>query len=110
MGKDITGQMSIFDYLGEFANMPEEHMVQELGQKLGIKFSLEKLEKGIYKYKLQYEYKRKGLRLTCGYATDMENKIFISAGWSKRTAGGSAPCDTMERAVQYFGYIIKEYG
>ena len=109
----MTEQLSIFDFLGEFANMPEEEMVQRVGQKLGIKFTQEALPKDSYYFKSDYErfeYKCKGLKLTVGYLKDIEGKIFISCGFSTKINGGGSPCYTIDGAVRYFEGIIKEFG
>lgn len=106
----MTEQLSIFDFLGEFATVPEEEMVQRVGQKLGIKFTQEVLPKGTYCSHLDYEYKHKGLRLTVGYITSHEGELWISAGYSKGTSGGGGPFDSIDDVVKYFERIIKEHG
>lgn len=103
----MKGQLSIFDFMGEFANLPEEKMVEQVGMLLGIKFTPEVLPKGVWRYTPAYEYKRKGLTLTVHYMTSIKNKLFISVGWNKGTAGGGAPCDSMDEAVSYFRKILE---
>lgn len=106
----MTEQLSIFDFLGEFANMPEEKMVEILGMMLGIKFKKEVLPPGIWKYKLHYEYKRKALRLRVGYCIDMKGKTFISAGYEINTGGGAGPMYSIEEAASYFKKVLERYG
>ena len=106
----MTEQLSIFDFLGEFATMPEEEMVQRVGQKLGIKFTQEVLPKGTWRAEPEYEYKRKGLKLTVGYLVDVKGKTFISVGYSKGTSGGGSPCDSIDEATRYFEEILERYG
>jgi len=106
----MDGQMSIFDFLGEFANMPEEQMAETISQRLGIKFKEEVLPKGVHCSHLEYEYKRKGLRLTVCYIIGYTGETCISAGYSKGTSGGGGPFDSIDSAVRYFERILKEYG
>ena len=106
----MTEQLTIFDFMGEFANLPEEQMVEILGMKLGIKFTPEVLPEGTWRYRPEYEYKRKGLKLTVGYLVDVEGKTFISAGFSKGTSGGGGPYYSIDDAARYFKKILEEYG
>ena len=108
----MDGQLSIFDFLGEFANMTEEEMVETVGNRLGVKFELEKLPKSHYWADecKRYEYKRKGLKLTLHYSTDWEEKTFISCGFSTKMNGGGSPCYSIDGATRYFEGIIKEFG
>ena len=110
----MEGQMTIFDFMGEFANLPEEQMVEILGMKLGIKFTPEVLPEGTWRYRPEYrpeyEYKRKGLKLTVGYLVDVEGKTFISAGYSKSTFEGGGPYYSIDDAARYFKRILEEYG
>ena len=41
--------------------------------------------------------------------TSTKNKLFISVGWNKGTAGGGAPCDSIDEAVSYFKEIMERY-
>ena len=106
----MTEQLSIFDFLGEFATMPEEEMVEILGMKLGIKFTPEVLPKGTWRSCPAYEYKRKGLKLEVYCCTDIDDKTFISAGWSKGTSGGGGPYYSIEEAASYFKKVLERYG
>lgn len=109
----MTEQLSIFDFLGEFATLPEEEMVWRIGQKLGIKFTQEVLPKDSYYFQSDYErfeYKRNGLKLTVGYLKDIEGKIFISVGYSCRTCGGGSPCYSIDEATRYLEKILERYG
>lgn len=107
----MEGQLSIFDFMGEFANLPEEKMVDQVGQRLGIKFKPEVLPKGVRKYKpeYEYEYKRKGLKLTVGFSTDWKCKTFISAGYDTKLGGGGGPFYSIDDAVNYFKKILEKY-
>lgn len=110
MSTDVyEGQMTIFDILGDFGTLSEEEVVASIGQRLGIKFKLEVLPPGTYCSHLDYEFKRKGLRLTVACCISVEGKSVISCGYSKGTSGGGAPCYSLDEAVDWFKFILELY-
>jgi hypothetical protein len=106
----MEGQMTIFDFLGDFGNMSEEKLAEAIGSRLGIKFKQEVLPNNVYRCHPEYEYKHKGLRLTVSINTDWEGKSFVSCGYNKGMAGGGAPIYSLNEAVEWFQYIMELWG
>ena len=102
------GQMNIFDYLP--AAGEEERMVREVGSQIGVEFNFEPFESKYNMGRGEWVGRYKGLIFTIGYDINCDGQKFISVGWdNKKThAGGGAPRDNIEEAVEYFNRIIRE--
>ena len=98
-------QMTIFDYLSELDSIPEEEMVRQVGEAVGMVFKRvqadwfeESVGGGWYEAR-----KSKHEKYELNYDTylDGTNRRFIGAGWQYKTSGGGAPCDTIQEAIDY---------
>lgn len=106
----MEGQMTIFDIMGDFATMTDEEITMAINQKLGIQFAKEVLPKGCYRSEPAYVWKHKGLSLELIMMTDCEGRTMISTEYRKGTAGGGAPCYSIDEAVRYFKRILEREG
>lgn len=97
----MEGQMTIFDFLGDFSTMTEEEIANTIGERVGIKF----VKKGD-----QYVWKHKKLLLELDMLTDWEGKSFISVGWDIGLQGGGYPIYSIDEAVEWYKYILELYG
>lgn len=99
---EIPGQMSIFDLLPaeSLENIPEEEMVRQIGNALGVNFVKDQIL-GDYRAKigqsvlsLHYSYYR-------GCFNDAK---FISCGVDdkKNNCGSCAPRDSIQEAIEWF--------
>lgn len=98
----MEGQMTIFDFLGDFSTMTEEEIAKTIEERVGIKFMKKKGN--------EYIWKRKKLVLTFEMLTDWEGKSFISVGWDIGLQGGGYPIYSIDKAVEWYKYILELYG
>lgn len=98
---DMEGQMTIFDFLGDYGTLSEEDVVQSIEDKLDIKF---------IKKDDQYEWKRKSLKLTVSVDTDCAGKSFVSCGYNYKLNGGGSPIYNLNESVEWFKYILELFG
>ena len=99
---EIPGQMSIFDLLPaeSLENIPEEEMVIQIGNALGVNFVKDQIL-GDYRAKigqsvlsLHYSY----------YQGCFNDEKFISCGVydKKNNCGSGAPRDSIQEAIEWF--------
>ena len=101
---DRTGQMTIFDYFSELDSIPEEEMVRQVGEAVGMVFKRVKADwfehsenRGWYE-----AMKNKHEKYELYYSTYFDtNKRFIGADWQYKTSSGGGPCDTIQEAIDY---------
>lgn len=99
--KGINGQMSIFDFMGDFGNMTLKEIADAIGWRVGITFT----QKG-------NEYQWKCKRMTIRISLDsyfMSRQNFIDVSWSHGTDGGGYPCDTIDIAAEHIRHILDRY-
>lgn len=97
----MEGQMTIFDFLGDYSTMTEEEIAKTIEEKVGIKF---------VKKDDEYVWKRKGLTLNLSMDTDWEGRSFIAVGWDRGTQGGGYPVYSIDKAVEWYKYILELFG
>ena len=104
-------QLTIFDLLQEpdIDTLTIQEAVERIGERLGLSFTYNSFFE-------HYEAKKGKLLLTAEYnhysTMDEKNgKRFIGVGYDckKDQAGGGAPCDSLQEAVDWFQRIIERY-
>ena len=98
----MEGQMTIFDFLGDYSTMTDEEIAKTNEERIGIKFMRKKGN--------EYIWKRKKLVLTFEMLTDWEGKSFISVGWDVGLQGGGYPIYSIDKAGEWYKYILELYG
>ena len=101
----MTGQMTIWDFLPSesLEDIPEEEMVQRIGNAIGVAFTwndfFKEYRTKVGKWTLSVEYSR--------YFVDDEDNEgrgarFIGCDYQTNHCGKSAPCDSIEEAITWF--------
>ena len=112
---DATGQMTIFDFLpqpeDDLETLPETTMVRLISEATGLKFKPVDYKSKYYipntqeyvakiskheEYTIQYD----------NYLGINDNRRFIGTGYSYKTSGGSAPCDSVQEAINWFKKVF----
>lgn len=97
-------QLSIFDSL---EMIPEEEMVRQIGEALGIKFTYREDWK-------EWQYKIKKVTLSVHYGRymchDLYGERFIGVSTSHSLGGSSGPMDSIEEAVNFARAGMKNLG
>ena len=104
-GDGMTGQMTIWDFLPSesLEDIPEEEMVQRIGNAIGVNF----VWNDYYK---EYQAKLKGYTLSVEYdryCIDLDEDIgaghrFVGVGFMKKGEGCAGPCDSIDEAIEWF--------
>ena len=104
----MDGQLSIFDIMPkeddvdrDLETLPEDEMITLIKTHTGLPFEVDNIQ--IDKNTL-YSCKRKGLKFSVHYSrfTIEPYSKFISCGYSYKTGGVGAPCDSLEKAIAFF--------
>lgn len=100
-------QMTIFDYLKPSSGIEEmaaEEIARIVGEQLGLVFQRTRFG--------DFECKTGGMTFEIAKETYLTNdeygKAFIGVGWNSNHAGGGAPVDSIEDAVQYFRFQMEK--
>lgn len=110
----IDGQLSIFDWMEDFApaqdakqaagypaldDIPEEKAIKIIGDRIGVNFTwnsfFERYEAKVGKITLDARYDH--------YLPEInDGRLMLSIGYNGKNFGGGTPSDSIEEAIDYF--------
>ena len=102
----MQGQLSLSDVYGELLDQSEESIVQDIGKGTGLRFALCEIHNK-YRHEECYKAKRGKVEFEICFNTYVDSsKMFIDVGYLTKKSSGGAPCDSVNKAIDYINKIL----